>query len=307
MIVYKDGSWQPIEETNVSVMDHGFLYGVGLFETFRTYNGVPYLFDDHLKRLRDGLESVYIEWSHTDEELHELVTEALKKNGLTDGVIRLNVTAGISNWGLPTETYRAPSLLLFTRPVPELATEKKDAVVLERRRNTPEGDTRLKSHHYLNNLLGKRELGSQLDVEGIFLTEEGFVAEGLVSNIFWIKGDTVYTPSISTGILNGVTRKFILHLCSLLKLEVKEGRFPLEELMQADEVFITNSTQEIIKISKLDDIVFPAVASSRTACLKDLYNQGTKQQLLSYQQVKKVDWKNGKYELISNEVDMRTI
>ena len=307
MIVYKDGSWQPIEETNVSVMDHGFLYGVGLFETFRTYNGVPYLFHDHLKRLRDGLESVYIEWSHTDEELHELVTEALKKNGLTDGVIRLNVTAGISNWGLPTETYRAPSLLLFTRPVPELTTENKDAVVLERRRNTPEGDTRLKSHHYLNNLLGKRELGAQLDVEGIFLTEEGFVAEGLVSNIFWIKGHTVYTPSISTGILNGVTRKFILHLCFLLKLEVKEGRFPLEELMQADEIFITNSTQEIIKISRIDDTEFPAVASSRLACLKDLYNQGTKKQLLSYQQVKKVDWKNGKYELISNEVDMRTI
>ncbi|WP_404348747.1 aminodeoxychorismate lyase [Sutcliffiella horikoshii] len=307
MIVYKDGSWQPIEETNVSVMDHGFLYGVGLFETFRTYNGVPYLFHDHLKRLRDGLESVYIEWSHTDEQLRELVTEALEKNGLTDGVIRLNVTAGISNWGLPTETYRAPSLLLFTRPAPEHHAASKNAVILNRRRNTPEGDTRLKSHHYLNNLLGKREIGNRPDVEGIFLTEEGFVAEGLVSNIFWIKGDTVYTPSISTGILNGVTRKFILHLCSLINLEVKEGKFTQEELLEADEVFITNSTQEIIKIAKLDDTVFPTVNSSWLTCLKDLYKQSTEQQLMSYQQVKKVDWKNGKYELISNEADMWTI
>ncbi|TYS54469.1 aminodeoxychorismate lyase [Sutcliffiella horikoshii] len=307
MIVYKDGSWQPIEETNVSVMDHGFLYGVGLFETFRTYNGIPFLFHDHLKRLRDGLESVYIEWDHSNEQLYDLVTEALEKNGITDGVIRLNVTAGISNWGLPTETYKAPSLLLFTRPVPEHNPGSKNAVVLNRRRNTPEGNTRLKSHHYLNNLLGKRELGTSQDVEGIFLTEEDYVAEGLVSNIFWIKGDTIYTPSISTGILNGVTRKFILHLCSLLNLDVKEGKFPKEELLEADEVFITNSTQEIIRIAKLDDTVFPAVSSSWLTCLKYLYKQSTEQQLMSYQQVKKVDWKNGKYELISNEADMWTI
>ncbi|WP_226683704.1 aminodeoxychorismate lyase [Sutcliffiella horikoshii] len=307
MIVYKDGSWQAIEETNVSVMDHGFLYGVGLFETFRTYNGVPYLFHDHLKRLKDGLESVYIEWNHRDEQLRELVSEALEKNGLRDGVIRLNVTAGISNWGLPTEMYRAPSLLLFTRPAPEHNPSSKNAVMLNRRRNTPEGDTRLKSHHYLNNLLGKRELGDRPDVEGIFLTEEGFVAEGLVSNIFWIKGDTIYTPSISTGILNGVTRKFILHLCSLINLEVKEGKFLQKELFKADEVFITNSTQEIIQIAKLDDTVFSTVNSSWLTCLKDLYKQSTEQQLMSYQQVKKVDWKNGKYELISNEADMWTI
>ncbi|MEA3319955.1 MAG: aminodeoxychorismate lyase [Bacillota bacterium] len=307
MIVYKDGSWQPIEETNVSVMDHGFLYGVGLFETFRTYYGIPFLFHDHLKRLRAGLESVYIEWDHSDEQLYKLVTEALEKNDLTDGVIRLNVTAGISNWGLPTETYRAPSLLLFTRPVPEHNTASKHAVILKRRRNTPEGDTRLKSHHYLNNLLGKRELGTQLDVEGIFLTQEGFVAEGLVSNIFWIKGDTVYTPSISTGILNGVTRRLILHLCALLNLEVKEGEFPLEDLLGADDVFITNSTQEIIRINKLDDTIFPMVETSWLTCLKDLYKQSTEQQLMTYQQVKKVDWKNGKYKLISNEADMWTI
>lgn len=302
MIVYKDGSWQPIEETSVSVMDHGFLYGVGLFETFRTYKGAPFLFHDHLTRLRNGLESVYINWQESDKHLRELVTEALQKNEVADGVIRLNVTAGISNWGLPTETYHAPSLLLFTRPVPEVATESKGAVFLELRRNTPEGDTRLKSHHYLNNLLGKRELGARTDVEGIFLTQEGYVAEGLVSNIFGIKGDTIYTPSISTGILNGVTRKFILHLSSLIGLNVKEGTFTPEELFQADEVFITNSAQEIIRIDRLDAKAIPEVepSSSWLACLKRLYNKSTEQQLLSYQQVKKVEVNNGKYELISD-------
>ncbi|KMJ56703.1 4-amino-4-deoxychorismate lyase [Bacillus sp. LL01] len=300
MIVYKDGSWQPIEETNVSVMDHGFLYGVGLFETFRTYNGMPFLFHDHLIRLRKGLESVYIDWHESDEYLEGLVEEALKKNEVSDGVIRLNVTAGISNWGLPTETYHTPSLLLFTRPVPQMAIESKGAVFLERRRNTPEGDTRLKSHHYLNNLLGKRELGARTEVEGIFLTQEGYVAEGLVSNIFWIKGDTIYTPSISTGILNGVTRKFILHLSSLIGLEVQEGMFTPEDLLHGNEVFITNSTQEIVRIDRLDGKAFPEVESSWLSCLKGLYKKSTEQQLLSYQQVKKVEVKNGKYELISD-------
>ncbi|MCG1023926.1 aminodeoxychorismate lyase [Sutcliffiella horikoshii] len=300
MIVYKDGNWQPIEQTSVSVMDHGFLYGVGLFETFRTYNGVPFLFHDHLSRLRKGLESVYIDWQESNEHLEELVTEALKKNELTDGVIRLNVTAGISNWGLPVDTYDAPSLLLFTRPVPQMATKSKDAVFLELRRNTPEGETRLKSHHYLNNLLGKRELGARTDVEGIFLTGEGYVAEGLVSNIFWIKGDTLYTPSISTGILNGVTRKFILHLSGLIGLDVNEGMFTPEELLQGDEVFITNSTQEIIPVAQLDAKVFPERESSWLTCLRNLYTKSTERQLLSYQQVKKVEVNNGKYELISD-------
>ncbi len=300
MIVYKDGSWLPIEETNISVMDHGFLYGVGLFETFRTYNGTPFLFRDHLNRLRAGLESVYIDWNETEEHLHQLVEDALEKNEVTDGVIRLNVTAGISNWGLPTETYKAPSLLLFTRPVPPSATPSKGAVLLELRRNTPEGSSRLKSHHYLNNLLGKREIGDRTDVEGIFLTKEGYVAEGLVSNIFWVKGDTLYTPGISTGILNGVTRQFLLHLAPLIGLEVKEGLFTPEELLQGDEVFITNSTQEIIRIDCLGSKSFPAMECSWVARLKELYNKSTELELLSYQQVKKVDVNNGKYELISD-------
>lgn len=168
MIVYKDGAWKPIEETQVSVMDRGFLYGVGLFETFRTYNGVPFLFRDHLQRLTEGLQSVFIDWHYEEQELRDLVTQALKHNKVQEGIIRLNVTAGIGNWGLPTETYDKPSLLLFTRPVPPLPGSAKTAEFLNLRRNTPEGEYRLKSHHYLNNLLGKRELGSKPDVEGIF-------------------------------------------------------------------------------------------------------------------------------------------
>lgn len=299
MIVYKDGSWQPLENTSIPVMDHGFLYGVGLFETFRTYQGSPFLFQDHLKRLREGLSSVYIEWEEDDESLLQLIGMALEKNGLADGVLRLNVTAGISNWGLPNETYTKPSTLLFTRPLAPVQDEGRRAVFLQIPRNTPEGSVRLKSHHYLNNLLGKRELGKLSDAEGIFLTREGYVAEGVVSNIFWVKNNTLYTPSISTGILNGVTRQYVIHLASLLGVKVEEGTFTKEDLLRSEEVFVTNSTQEMVRISRVDDVEFSIIRHTLFERLKELYKESTNRQLRSYQQAKRVEIQNGKDELIS--------
>jgi 4-amino-4-deoxychorismate lyase len=299
MIVYKDGSWQPLENTSIPVMDHGFLYGVGLFETFRTYQGSPFLFQDHLKRLREGLSSVYIEWEDDDKSLQRLIEMALEKNGLTDGVLRLNVTAGISNWGLPNEIYKKPSTLLFTRPVAPVQDQGRRAVFLQIPRNTPEGSVRLKSHHYLNNLLGKRELVKDADAEGIFLTKEGYVAEGIVSNIFWVKHNTLYTPSIATGILNGVTRQYVIHLASLLGVKVEEGTYTKEELLCSEEVFVTNSTQEMVRISRVDEVEFSKTRHPLFERLRELYKESTDRQLQSYQQAKRVEIQNGKDKLIS--------
>ncbi|MGM0838746.1 MAG: aminodeoxychorismate lyase [Bacillota bacterium] len=299
MIVYMDGSWKPLENTSIPVMDHGFLYGVGLFETFRTYQGSPFLFQDHLKRLREGLSSVYIEWEEDDESLQQLIETALEKNGLTDGVLRLNVTAGISNWGLPNETYTKPSTLLFTRPVAPVQDGGRKAVFLQIPRNTPEGSVRLKSHHYLNNLLGKREIAKHADAEGIFLTREGYVSEGIVSNIFWVKNNTLYTPSISTGILNGVTRQYVIHLASLLGVKVEEGTYTKEELLRSEEVFVTNSTQEMVRISRVDEVEFSVSRHPLFERLRELYKESTNRQLRSYQQAKRVEIQNGKDKLIS--------
>ncbi|WP_417898380.1 aminodeoxychorismate lyase [Bacillus haimaensis] len=299
MIVYKDGSWQPLENTSIPVMDHGFLYGVGLFETFRTYQGSPFLFQDHLNRLREGLSSVYIEWEEDDKSLQQLIGMALERNGLTDGVLRLNVTAGISNWGLPNETYTKPSTLLFTRPVAPVQDEGRRAVFLQIPRNTPEGSVRLKSHHYLNNLLGKREIAKHADAEGIFLTREGYVSEGIVSNVFWVKNNTLYTPSISTGILNGVTRQYVIHLASLLGVKVEEGTFTKDDLLGSEEVFVTNSTQEMVRIARVDEVEFPVIRHPLFDRLKELYKESTNRQLQSYQQAKRVEIQNGKDKLIS--------
>src|SRR5699024_10840268 len=121
-----------------------------------------------------------------------------------------------------------PNLIIFVKELSVPKTVEKQGVILQIRRNTPEGTVRLKSHHYLNNILGKREIGSDSMKEGIFLTKEGYVAEGIVSNIFFVKDKKVYTPSLETGILPGVTRRFILSLLRKLSLPYQEGLYTID-------------------------------------------------------------------------------
>ncbi|HZG73811.1 MAG TPA: aminotransferase class IV, partial [Chondromyces sp.] len=128
---------------------------------------------------------------------------------------------------------------------------EKEGVILKLKRNTPETADRLKSHHYLNNIAAKREIGMDPNKEGIFLTEDGYIAEGIVSNLFWVKKGQLFTPAVGTGILNGITRQFIISLCSKLNIPVKEGYFTLNELLDAEEAFFTNSIQEIVKVKRI--------------------------------------------------------
>lgn len=136
--------------------------------------------------------------------------------------------------------------------LPQKLPKVKDAVILNTKRNTPEGPQRLKSHHYLNNIIAKRELGDGGN-EGILLTSGGHIAEAIVSNVFWAKRGCIYTPSVNTGILNGITRQFIILLLRKQGLKIKEGFFTEDELLAADEIFLTNSIQEVVSIKTLNN------------------------------------------------------
>lgn len=243
------------EEAMISPFDHGFLYGLGVFETFRVYDGHLFLFDDHYLRLMESLKQLNIEWSVTKDEAKRIVMQLLEKNNIQNAYVRFNVSAGIGEVGLQVDAYQQPTTIVFMKPLASATAEvyEKEGVILQTRRNTPEGPSRLKSHHYLNSVLGKREVGSDMSKEGIFLTEEGFVAEGVVSNVFFVKDLVVYTPSLQTGILNGITRKFVMRLCELGQVQVQEGLFTKEELLQADEIFVTNSIQEIVPVVEIDN------------------------------------------------------
>ncbi|WP_040204641.1 aminodeoxychorismate lyase [Neobacillus jeddahensis] len=258
MFVYQNGEFINKDAARISPFDHGFLYGMGVFETFRVYEGHPFLLDDHLERINHSLDTLMIMHTFDRNEINLILQDLLQINQLKNAYIRLNVSAGVGEVGLSVAPYDQPGVMIFSKPLPpggELL--EKRAVLLNLKRNSPEGDERLKSHHFMNNMLAKREIGHADDVEGIFLTVDGYVAEGIVSNVFWVKGDVLYTPSLQTGILNGITRQFVIQLGRKNNLQIDEGLYTPEQLMEADEIFITNSIQEIVPIKSFGEREFP--------------------------------------------------
>ncbi|MEB1805997.1 MAG: aminodeoxychorismate lyase [Bacillaceae bacterium] len=252
MYIYVNGEIVTPENAKISAFDHGFMYGLGVFETFRIYDGHPFLVDDHFLRLRQSLGHLSINWDWTKDEVMTVLQELLVKNNLKNAYVRWNVSAGVGPLGLQDEPYNEPSTIVYVKPLPEKMSLTKRGVILNTKRNTPEGNERLKSHHYLNNIIGKREIGSNASVEGIFLTQDGYLAEGIVSNLFWLKNNVIYTPAVETGILNGVTRQFILTLLNDLGYEYQEGFYKSEDLFEADEAFVTNSIQEVVSLEDVD-------------------------------------------------------
>jgi 4-amino-4-deoxychorismate lyase len=258
MFIYLNGQLIKKENAQISPFDHGFLYGMGLFETFRMYEGHPFLLDDHLERLNQGLVQLNIKHRFYREETNKILQDLLGINQLTNAYIRLNISAGMGEIGLQIEPYIAPNIIIFPKLLPPAGDliEKK-AVLLKLKRNTPEGVERLKSHHFMNNMLAKREIGNSLEIEGIFLTEDRFLAEGIVSNIFWKQGNTLYTPALRSGILNGITRQFVMELAGKNGLIVQEGLYAVDQALEAEEMFVTNSIQEVVSINSFEGHQFP--------------------------------------------------
>ena len=265
MYVHIDGEIKKAGEARLSVFDHGFMYGLGLFETFRVYNGHPFLLDAHMERLEAGAEELGIVFHYERKTVEAEIRQLLDANGLKDAYVRYNVSAGPGGLGIQTTPYLEPAIVIYMKPLPAAGAEpvQKDALWLRLRRNSPEGRERLKSHHYMNNWLAKQEIKDRPDAEGIFVNEEGYVAEGIVSNIFWRKKDTLYTPAVETGILNGITRQFVIQLAHENDYVVEEGYFLPQDIEAAEEMFVTNSIQEIAAVRALGDYYFPSYSAAR--------------------------------------------
>lgn len=254
-----DGQLTSQSEAVISAFDHGFLYGMGLFETFRTYGGRPWLLREHAARLQRGCELLGIRYEPDAGRMERGVAELLAANGLSDGYIRWSVSAGEGEIGLPAGDYERPHEIVYAKALApdEPATRQgKTLRLLKLRRSTPEGAFRLKSFHYMNNIAAKRELqaaGAAPGTEGLFLDGNGHVAEGMVSNVFWLKAGKLCTPSSDTGLLEGVTREYVIRLARAEGLPVEEGLYGWEALLEADEIFVTNSVQEIVPVVRLEN------------------------------------------------------
>jgi len=261
MKIALNGNIVDASEAVISVYDHGFLYGLGLFETFRTYGGKPFLLDRHLDRLSGGCKELGIVWEAEEAALLDLIYRLLEHNDLSDGYFRLTVSAGEAELGLPSGDYVKPNILLLVKPIapppPIDDLVGRELCQLHTRRNTPEGAVRSKSLHYMNNIIAKRELvGSKASAgaEGLMLTSDGFLSEGIVSNLFFARDGAVYTPALSTGILPGITRGLTLQLAQQAGWKAEEGLYRWEQLKSADEVWMTSSIQELVPITRLTDI-----------------------------------------------------
>ncbi len=273
MFINVNGELVDEKSAVIPAYDHGYLYGVGVFETFRTYNGHPFLFEDHYNRLCDSLNELQIALPYTKEGLLFEIRRTIDVNGITDAYVRLNVSAGEGEIGLRTDPYFSPTVIIYVKEIGEPVRKEKRGVILSLRRNTPEGPVRLKSHHYLNNILAKREVGNDPSVEGIFLSQRGKLAEGIVSNLFWFKNGILYTPDLTTGILNGITRQYVMDVARKKGILVREGNFEKKEILEADEVFVTNSIQEIVPLSKIEHKSLPGLEGHATNELILQYEQ----------------------------------
>lgn len=258
MKLWMNGTTIDESEAVIPLTDHGFLYGMGLFETFRTYGGRPFLLERHIARLKAGCDELRIDYAPTEREIRAAIDVLLAENGLNDAYVRWSVSAGAAPLGLPAAGgYGHPNVVVMAKPLPAAGPSKpKELHLLSLPRSSPEGIVRRKSFHYMNNILAKWELlerTSEPAAEGLFADAAGAVAEGIVSNVFHAKDGMLYTPSVDTGCLPGVTREAVLALAGKLGIPCREARYGWEALAEADELFVTNSVQELTPVVRLFD------------------------------------------------------
>ncbi|SFJ10073.1 branched-chain amino acid aminotransferase [Paenibacillus sp. UNC496MF] len=256
-VIYLNGNYVSKEDAKVSVFDHGFLYGDGIFEGIRIYNGNIFKCKEHLDRLYDSAKSIMLDIPLSYGEMEAALVETIRRNELRDGYIRLVVSRGPGNLGLDPTRCPAAWIIII---VEQLAIYPEEAyrdglvsVSVSQRRNLPDAlNPKIKSLNYLNNILVKIQANLAGVGEAIMLNAQGYVAEGSSDNIFIVKRGVVYTPPCYVGALEGITRATIIELCAKLGYSLKEEPFTLHDVYVADEVFFTGTAAEVIAVREVD-------------------------------------------------------
>lgn len=261
MQVYLNNRIVPAAEAKVSVFDHGFLYGDGIYETMRVYDGVVFLIDEHLKRLFRSASLIGLDIPKNDTDIKGAIYDTLLANGLKDAYVRLTVSRGYGEIGLDPDLCKEPTFIIIAeqfKPYPRSYYENGIRLnIAAVRRNLKDAlNPQIKSLNFLNNVLAKIEAKRADTNEAVMLNAEGYLAEGTVSNIFFVKDGVLCTPSVGCGILDGITRALVMDLAARNGVPVRDGEFRPEDLRGASEVFITNSTMEIMPVNRVDEMHF---------------------------------------------------
>ena len=257
MWVYVNDRFVPQEQAVVSVFDHGFLYGDGVYETLRAYRGRVFQLADHLARLERSGSRIRLHMPVGRERLASLLRESLRRNQLQEAYLRVTVSRGGGEIGLDPALCKSPTLVIIAKPFQPYPdafyTDGVAVIIATTIRNLPEAlPPQVKSLNFLNNILAKMEATAASAHEALLLNHRGDVAEGTTSNVFVVQGERLRTPAVECGILEGITRQLVLQLAHDAGIQTEETRLAVDELLRADECFLTNTTQEILPVTRVD-------------------------------------------------------
>lgn len=257
LLVYVDGEYYPKSQARISVFDHGLLYGDGVFEGIRAYNGIVFKLKEHVERLYRSAHMIMLEIPVPKEEMIKIVINTLRKNNLKDAYIRLVITRGVGDLGLNPKKCPKPTIIVITDTISLHKSEAKEkgvTAMLSWVKRDPVDATshEIKSLNYLNSILAKIEANISGVDEAICLDKNGFVCEGVAENIFIVKNGKLYTPPSYTGALPGITAEEVAKLAQKLGYTVKEKNITPYELFNSDEVFFTGTAAEIVPVREIN-------------------------------------------------------
>lgn len=257
MKIYVDGKYLDERNAKVSVFDHGLLYGDGIFEGIRAYNGRVFKLQEHIDRLYYSAKAIMLKIPLTPAKMLQAVVETCRRNNIRDGYIRLVVTRGIGTLGLNPNRCKAPSVIIIADKIQlypqEYYNKGLEIITVPTVRNLHSAlNPAIKSLNYLNNILAKIEANNAGCEEAIMLNAEGYVAECTGDNLFIVKGKRLLTPPLSAGALYGITRGVVLELAPEAGLAASEPNLTRYDVFNADECFITGSAAELVPVVKVD-------------------------------------------------------
>jgi len=257
MHVYIDGHFTPAAAASISVFDHGLLYGDGVFEGIRVYEGNIFRLHQHVKRLYQSAHCLLLTIPLTPAEMTEAIVETVQRRGLANQYVRAIVTRGAGDLGLNPRLCPRPSVIIIADTIalyPESVYNAGLSLATVATRRTPNWalDPRIKSLNYLNNIVAKIEAQQAGVMEAIMLNAEGYVAECTADNIFWVQQGRLITPSTAAGALQGVTRDSVLEIARELHIPGEEGLYTRYDLYTAEECFMTGTGAEIVPVVQVD-------------------------------------------------------
>lgn len=261
MWIYLNDRFVKEEEAVVSVFDHGFLYGDGVYETIRSYGSRIFMRDQHLARLCRSADGIGLTIPIPDQRWPNLLHEAMTRNDVgregTDAYLRITVSRGAGDIGLDPALCPTPTVVIMTKPLhppsPEQYRIGVNLIVARTRRNLPSAiSPQIKATNFLNNILAKREAIAAGAFDSILLNWESHLTECTVSNLFFVRAGRLCTPALACGLLDGITRNIVLGLARGVHIPVDEGYFGIEAIHEADECFLTNTSMEVMPVTMVD-------------------------------------------------------